>query len=138
MKCFIEIKKLLIFWADLEVALYFLTFSSHRFFSIWRCFNLDSHRHVKGILLALLSQTLVTLLGNRQLDTGTLGQADVGLVALPDHEDVRHASGEAVTVGILDVDNVEGSRMSLPVNQKSGWLARGLMGSKSGSTLTCA
>jgi len=51
--------------------------------------------------------TLVTLLSNGQLDSVTLRQADVRLVALANNEDVTHTSGEGVTLSILDVHDVE-------------------------------
>merc|ERR1711899_371689 len=42
-----------------------------------------------------------------------LGQRDVRLVALADDEHVVDPSGESVAVGVLDVDDVERSRVSL-------------------------
>jgi len=59
------------------------------------------------------AESLVSLLSNGELDTLGLGKGDVRLVALANDEDISNPGGEGVTVGVLDVDNVEGSGMSL-------------------------
>lgn len=60
--------------------------------------------------------SLVTLLGDAELDSLALWQRDVSLGALSDGEDVGQSGGEHVTVGIFHVDNFEGSWMFLTVD----------------------
>jgi hypothetical protein len=66
--------------------------------------------------LVLSSQPLVPLLCDGQLQSSSLGQADVGLGALAYDEGVTEAGGERVTVGILDVAYVKGAGMTLSVH----------------------
>merc|ERR1719232_1179000 len=61
----------------------------------------------------LSAKSLVSLLGDGELDSLALGKGDVGLVALADDEHVVDPGGEGVTVGVLHVHDVEGSRVSL-------------------------
>jgi hypothetical protein len=61
-----------------------------------------------------MSSAAVTLLGDGELDTLTLGQGDPGLL-LANDEDVAFTGGEAVVNGILDVHNVEASVVALAV-----------------------
>ena len=56
----------------------------------------------------------VTLLGNGELDTAALGQGDPGLL-LANDENVALAGGEAVVNGVLDVDDVEATVVTLTV-----------------------
>lgn len=70
-------------------------------------------------LVRLGGQSLVALLSNAQLHTLALGQRDVGLGALADDEHVRQAGGEHVSLAVLDVHNVEGSRVPLAVHDGS-------------------
>jgi hypothetical protein len=56
----------------------------------------------------------VTLLGNGELDTLALGQGDPGLV-LANDENVALAGSKAVVNGVLDVDNVEATIVTLTV-----------------------
>ena len=65
--------------------------------------------------LVLAGQALVSLVG----DPSTPGQGDVRLRALADDEDVGQTGGEGVAVGVLDVDDVEGSGMPLAVDDGS-------------------
>lgn len=60
------------------------------------------------------SATAVTLLGNSELDTLALGQRDPGLV-LANDENVALTGGKRVVNGILDVDNVEATIVTLTV-----------------------
>ena len=83
-----------------------------RFFLYFGVF-LDSAHYNK---LVLAREALVSLLGDGELDASTSGQRDVRLLALADDEDVSHAGGESVAVGVLDVDDVEWSRMPLAVD----------------------
>jgi hypothetical protein len=62
------------------------------------------------------SKPFVALLSNAKLDTLALGQWDVSFAALANDKHIVHAGGEGVTLGILNVNNVEGSRMSFPVD----------------------
>ena len=64
-------------------------------------------------------EPLVPLFGDGELDTSALGKGDVGLGALADDEDVAETGGEDVTVGILDLHDVEGARMSLRVQDRA-------------------
>jgi len=64
----------------------------------------------------LLGKSLVSLLSDGELETLASGQGDVGLVTLTNNEDISQTGGEGVTVGILDVDNIIGSGMLLPVD----------------------
>lgn len=61
-----------------------------------------------------LSTSAVSLLGNGKLDTLALGQGDPWLIGTND-ENVILAGSERVVNGILDVDNVEASIMTLTV-----------------------
>ena len=59
--------------------------------------------------------TAVTLLGDGELDTLALGQRDPGLV-LANDENVALTGGEGVVNGVLDVDDVETTIVSLTVS----------------------
>jgi len=59
------------------------------------------------------AKSLVSLLGDGELDTLSLGKGDVRLVALADDEDISNPGSEDVAISVLDVDNVEGAGMSL-------------------------
>jgi hypothetical protein len=61
-----------------------------------------------------MSTTAVTLLSNGELDTLALGQGDPGLL-LANDENVALTGSEAVVNGILDVDNVEATIVTLTV-----------------------
>lgn len=63
-----------------------------------------------------LPSSLVTFLSNRELDSLTLGQGDLGLVTLTDNENVGQSGGKSPVQDILDVDNVESTLVPLPVN----------------------
>jgi hypothetical protein len=69
-----------------------------------------------SISLVRLSESTaaVTLLSNGELDTLTLGQRDPGLV-LANDENVALTGGEAVVNGVLEVDDVEASIVTLTV-----------------------
>ena len=91
-------------------------------------------------LLSLLSSSsspLVSLLGNRELDTLALGQRHLGLGALTDDEDVgepeherpgtksskshRNSPGSESSVkDISDVDDIKASKVPLPVHDDTG------------------
>jgi hypothetical protein len=62
----------------------------------------------------LIGTFAVTLLSNGKLDTLALGKGDPGLLAAND-EDVALTGGEGVVDGILEVDNVETSVVTLTV-----------------------
>jgi len=64
----------------------------------------------------LCGQPLVTLLGDRHADAFALGERHPRLGALADGEDVIQPGGERMSGGILDVNDVEGSGMSLTVH----------------------
>merc|ERR1712226_395466 len=64
--------------------------------------------------LGLDAQPLVPLLGDGQLDTLALWQRDERLVALANDKDIVESGGKDMALGILDVHNVEGSRVLLP------------------------
>jgi len=67
-------------------------------------------------ILDSLLQTFVSLFGCGEFDTIALRQADVGFVALADHENVSQTCSESVTISVLDVNNIERSRMSFPMH----------------------
>jgi len=71
---------------------------------------------LKGALAGLGGDSLVALLGDRHADSLALGKGDPRLGALADGEDVIQPGGEGMSGGILDVDDVERSRMSLTVH----------------------
>lgn len=64
-------------------------------------------------------KTFVTFFSSGELDTLALGQADVRLTALTNHKNVAHSGSEGVTGGILNVHNIERTRMSFPVHDGS-------------------
>ena len=61
-----------------------------------------------------MSTAAVTLLSNGELDTLALGQGDPGLL-LANDENVALTGSEAVVNGVLDVDNVEATIVTLTV-----------------------
>lgn len=61
-----------------------------------------------------VSAAAVTLLGDGELDTLALGEGDPGLL-LADDEDVALTGGELVVNGVLDVDDVEATVVTLTV-----------------------
>lgn len=61
------------------------------------------------------SKTLVSLLSNGKSNTLALGQADPGLGALANEENVRETGKEGVVESILNVDNVETTLVALKV-----------------------
>ena len=65
----------------------------------------------------MLGQTGVTILLVGHEDTVALGEGDPGLVLLADNHDVLETGGEGVAVGILDVDDLERTRVTLTVHQ---------------------
>lgn len=68
-------------------------------------------RHLVGLSV---STAAVTLLSNGELDTLALGQGDPGLI-LANDENVALTGGKAVVNGVLDVDNVEATVVTLTV-----------------------
>lgn len=60
------------------------------------------------------STSAVTLLSDGELDTLALGQGDPGLL-LANDENVALTGGKGVVNGVLDVDNVEASVVTLTV-----------------------
>lgn len=61
-----------------------------------------------------VSAAAVTLLGDGELDTLALGEGDPGLL-LADDENVALTGGELVVNGVLDVDDVEATIVTLTV-----------------------
>jgi hypothetical protein len=55
----------------------------------------------------------VLLLKDRKLNTLTLGEGDGGLRSISDNKHVGKTSGELVSSTVLNVSNIEGSRVSL-------------------------
>jgi hypothetical protein len=67
---------------------------------------------VTSNLGCLVSETLLALLKDVLLDATALGEGDhVGLVLLADAENVANTGGEGLALGVLDVDNVEATRV---------------------------
>lgn len=75
-------------------------------------------KHTRSTLVNLVCQSestsAVTLLGNAELHTLALGERDPWLLTAND-EDVSLTCGELVVNGVLDVDNVEASIVTLTV-----------------------
>ena len=68
----------------------------------------------------LLSSTLVTLLGDGELDTTATGHRDHGLAIGADDEDVGETGGEVTAKDIADVDNVEATKVTLLTGNNTG------------------
>lgn len=68
----------------------------------------------------LLSSTLVTLLGDGELDTTATGHGNHGLAVGADDEDVRETGGEVTAEDIANVDNVEAAEVTLPAGEDTG------------------
>jgi len=62
-----------------------------------------------------MSDLLFTFLEDGQVETVVLGEGDPGLLALSEDEHVTLSGGEDVAVGVLQVDDVEGSDVLLDV-----------------------
>jgi len=62
-----------------------------------------------------LGDSLLAFLGDGETDSLALGEGDVGLVGLADHKHIAQTGGHGVVRGILDVDDLKGSRVLLPV-----------------------
>jgi len=65
-----------------------------------------------------MSTSAISLLGDRKLDTLALWQRDPWLLRT-DNENVGFSGGKAVVYGILDVDNVETSIVTLSVSDNT-------------------
>lgn len=78
------------------------------------CFYLSTEKTRPLVTSESVGTAAVTLLGDGELDTLALGQGDPGLLG-SDDEDVVLAGGEGVVDGILDVDDVETSVVTLTV-----------------------
>lgn len=65
------------------------------------------------------SKTLITLLGNGELDTLSLGEGDPRLVALTNDENVGEASSEGLVTAVLQVDDVETTGMAFTVSDNT-------------------
>lgn len=67
-----------------------------------------------NLLSKSVGAAAVALLGDGELDTLALGKGDPGLL-LADDEDVALTGGELVVNGVLDVDDVEATIVTLTV-----------------------
>lgn len=67
-----------------------------------------------------LSSSLIPLLSNAELDTATLGHRDPGLSTVANDKDVAQSSRELSAKGILNMANVESSRVALTANNDTG------------------
>merc|ERR1711907_769717 len=84
---------------------------------IWRTsLSPQDPRHGRCHSLVVL---LLLLLQDSELDALTLGEGNQRLVSLSDHKDVLDSRGEGVSSGILQVDNVVGTLVLLPVEDNS-------------------
>jgi len=63
--------------------------------------------------MGLLGQPFVPFLSRRESDALSFGQRDVGLRSLSDYEDIVKPGGETMSLGVLDVNDVKATRMSL-------------------------
>ena len=77
-------------------------------------FFLPLHSNAACLVGSSVSTAAVALLSNGELDTLALGQGDPGLL-LANDENVALTGGEAVVNGVLDVDNVEATIVTLTV-----------------------
>ena len=68
---------------------------------------------VLGNIVFLFVDLGVSLLDEGELETIALGEGDGWVLTVTDDENVLDTGGEGVTVGILDVSNVEGTWMLL-------------------------
>jgi len=64
-----------------------------------------------GNFIFLVVDLGVSLLDEGKLETVALGQGDGWVLTVTDHENVSDTGGEGVSVGILDVSDVEGTWM---------------------------
>lgn len=69
--------------------------------------------------LLLLGSSGVSLLGNGELDTLTLGQRDERLVSLSDNKHVGESGDKLVIESVLDMDDIEASLVSFSVGDGS-------------------
>ena len=63
--------------------------------------------------------SLVLLLQDGLLDSPSLGEGNLGLVAVSDDENVGEPGGESVALGVTDGDNVEGALVALYSHENS-------------------
>jgi len=76
-------------------------------------------KQLNGDLIGGTSETGVTILQIGLQDTLALGEGDPRLALLADNHGVLETGGEGVAVGILDVDNLERTRVTLTVHQST-------------------
>merc|ERR1719277_2536477 len=69
-----------------------------------------------GACLPSLAHLGIAVLDDAQLHTIALGQRDPWLAALANHEHVLQSRCEGVTNGILDVDDLKGTRVALTMH----------------------
>lgn len=65
--------------------------------------------------LLFVSESLVSLFDEGELNTLLGEEGDEGLLALADHEHVVHSGGEVVASRVLDVSNIEAGGVLLDV-----------------------
>ena len=82
-------------------------------------FLLCWHNFWVHLLFSSSIATTVTLLRDGELDTLLLGERDPGLVTLTNDENVGHTGSELTVKGILNVDNLETTNVTLTVNDNT-------------------
>jgi len=81
----------------------------------WCTYRCDGSASPGPGSLIPLGDSLLTFLSDGKTDSLALGEGDVRLVGLADHKHVAQTGGHGVVRGILDVNDLKGSRVLLPV-----------------------
>ena len=88
-------------------------FFFHTYFLIFFIFLKTPKNYKKNLFVA--TETLVTFLNDGDAESLILGERNKRENSLTNDEDVRHTGGERVSIGILDVSNIERTRVLLDV-----------------------
>lgn len=65
------------------------------------------------------AEALITLFSNRELDALVLGKTDPRHLTLTNDKDVRKTGGKSVIARVLQMNNVESTKMALPVSDNT-------------------
>lgn len=72
-----------------------------------------------SLVILLGGDSRVSLLNESLFETISLGKLDERLLALTDDEDVGQTGGEGLTLRVLDVDNLVGTRVVLDMHEST-------------------
>lgn len=72
-----------------------------------------------SLVILLGGDSRVSLLNESLFETIRLGKLDERLLALTDDEDVGHTGGEGLALGVLDVDDLVGTRVVLDMHEST-------------------